>query len=97
MNPNLAPRRTCAADLAPQYPKQRRRWLLWLARRCYFAFLRGNRWKSQLTPSPLAGGGLILKWSKVIGGTRYLLTTEEALQMESRMHAAQQRREAARP
>lgn len=78
-------------------PPQRRRWLLWLARRCYFWFLRANRWKCVLSPSPLKGGGLMLKWQKQIGGQRFLLTTEEALLTESRLHATRQRREAAEP
>lgn len=75
-------------------PRQKRRWLLWLARRCYFWFLRANGWKPVLAPSPLRGGGLMLKWQKAIGGRRYLLTTEEALVSESRLHAAQRRNEA---
>lgn len=78
-------------------PRQRRRWLLWLARRCYFWFLRANGWKPVFAPSPLKGGGLTMKWQKRIGVKLYLLTTEEALLSESRMHAAWARRDAAAP
>jgi len=81
-------------SIIPYAPRQRRRWLLWLARRCYFWFLRANGWKCVLTPSPLKGGGLMLKWQKNVGERRFLLTTEEALQAESLFHQKWLRREA---
>ena len=72
-------------------PKQKRRWLLWLARQCYFWFLRANGWRSQLLPSPLKGGGMVRKWTRVINSRRYMLTTEEALEVESKRHQLLQR------
>ena len=82
------------ASLPPLSRAPRCRVLLWLARRAYFLFLRLNGWKSQLLPSPLRGGGLVLKWCKTIGTVRHTCTTEEALQSKSNLHLAHQRRQA---
>jgi hypothetical protein len=78
------------------FRRQRARWLLWLARQCYFAFLRANGWRRVLLPSPLRGHGLVLKWQKAVGSVRYCVTTEEALQTESRLHQRWQQEALAR-
>lgn len=82
------------AALPPLPRAPRCRVLLWLARRAYFVFLRLNGWRPQLLPSPLRGGGLVLKWTKTLGTVRHTCTTEEALQSESTLHLAHQRRNA---
>ena len=77
-------------------PRRRARWLLALARSCYKTYLRANCWRQTLNPSPLKGGGMIVKWTRLFGGKRYVLTMEEALQSESNLHRSRLNQEATR-
>lgn len=90
----MKPAAPIRATLPPLPRAPRCRVLLWIARRIYFLFLRLNGWRPQLLPSPLKGGGLVLKWCKTLGTVRHTCTTEEALQSESNLHLSHQRRRA---
>lgn len=81
-----------STPLPPSPIPSRHRWLLSAARIAYHLFLRVNGWRPVRQPSPLKGGGLVLRFQKTRSSVRYCVPAEEALQLESKFHHASQRR-----